>query len=92
MLQPTPTHGSGNAVYGRYTKYFVPGYSIVICSWYSIVVVVVVVVVVAVVLTLTLIIKSVVTGQARVTLEWRNTPGKKTQNQVWYTHNTGRVL
>ena len=29
------------------------------------------------VLTLTRIIKSVVTGQAPVTLEWRNTPGKK---------------
>ena len=41
------------------------------------VVVVVVVVVVAVVLTITRIIKSVVTGQAPVTPEWRNTPGKK---------------
>ena len=39
--------------------------------------VVVVVVVVVVVLTLTRIIKSVVTGQAPVTLELRNTPGKK---------------
>ena len=35
------------------------------------------VVVVVVVLTLTRIIKSVVTGQAPVTLELRNTPGKK---------------
>ena len=34
----------------------------------------VIVVVVVVVLTLTRIIKSVVTGQAPVTLEWRNTP------------------
>ena len=37
-----------------------------------------VVVVVVVVLTLTRIIKSVVTGQAPVTLELRNTPGKNT--------------
>ena len=35
-------------------------------------------VVVVVVLTLTRIIKSVVTGQAPVTLELRNTPGKNT--------------
>ena len=40
------------------------------------VVVVVVDVVVDNVLTLTRIIKLVVTGQAPVTLEWRNTPGK----------------
>ena len=39
----------------------------------------VVVVVVVVVLTLTRIIKSVVTGQAPVTLELRNTPGEKIQ-------------
>ena len=39
--------------------------------------VVVVVVVVVVVLTLTRIIKSVVTGQAPVTLKLRNAPGKK---------------
>ena len=46
-------------------------------TWYQVVVVVVVVVVavvVVVVLTLTRIIKSVVTGQAPVTLELRNTP------------------
>ena len=41
---------------------------------------IVVVVVVVVVLTLTRIIKSVVTGQAPVTLELRNTPGKNTHN------------
>ena len=36
---------------------------------------------------ITRIIKSVVTGQAPVTLELRNTPGKKTQtNRRWYTH------
>ena len=46
----------------------------------------VVVVVVAVVLTLTRIIKSVVTGQAPVTLELRNTPGKITHNPRWYPH------
>ena len=51
-----------------------------------VVVVVVVVVVVAVVLTLTRIIKSVVTGQAPVTLELRNTPGKITHNPRWYPH------
>ena len=44
----------------------------------------VVVVVVVVVLTLTRIIKSVVTGQAPVTLEPRNTPGKKHKPR-WYT-------
>ena len=45
-----------------------------------------VVVVVVVVLKLTRIIKSVVTGQAPVTLELRNTPGKThKQNQKWYT-------
>ena len=51
-----------------------------------VVVVVVVVVLVLVVLTLTRIIKSVVTGQAPVTLELRNTPGKNTHNPRWYTH------
>ena len=46
-------------------------------------VVVVVIVVVVVVLTLTRIVKSVVTGQAPVTPELRNTPGKKhTQPKV----------
>ena len=44
------------------------------------------VVVVVVVLTLTRIIKSVVTRQAPVTLELRNTPGKNTHNPRWYTH------
>ena len=43
-------------------------------------------VLVVVVLTLTRIIKSVVTGQAPVTLEPRNTPGKNTNNSRWYTH------
>ena len=38
------------------------------------------------VLTLTRIVKSVFTGQAPVTLELRNTPGKNTNNQRWYTH------
>ena len=42
--------------------------------------------VVVVVLALTRIIKSVVTGQAPVTLELRNTPGKNTNNPRWYTH------
>ena len=43
--------------------------------------------VVVVTLTLPYIIKSVVTGQAPVTLECRNTPGKKhQQNHEWYTH------
>ena len=41
------------------------------------------IVVVVVVLTLTRIIKS---GQAPVTLELRNTPGKNTHNPRWYTH------
>ena len=45
---------------------------------YTVIVVVVVVAVVVVVLTLTRIIKSVVTGQAPVTLELRNTSGKNT--------------
>ena len=48
-------------------------------------IVVVAAAVVVVVLTLTRIIKSVVTGQAPVTLE--NTPGKThTHNPRWYTH------
>ena len=38
-----------------------------------------------VVLTLTRIMKSVVTGQAQVTLELRNTPGKNTNNLTWHT-------
>ena len=42
--------------------------------------------VVAVVLTLPRIVKSVVTGQAPVTMELRNTPGKNTNNPRWYTH------
>ena len=46
------------------------------------VVVVVVVVAGVVVLTLTRIIKSVVTGQTPVTLELRNTPGKKHEPTV----------
>ena len=46
---------------------------------------VVVAVVVVVVLSLTPITKPVVTGQAPVTLELRNTPGNNT-NQRWYTH------
>ena len=41
--------------------------------------------VVVAVLTSTRIIKSEVTGQAPVTLELRNTPGRNT-NQRWYTH------
>ena len=45
-----------------------------------------VVVDVVVVFTLTRIIKSVVTGQAPVTLEWRNTPGKKTQSKPKVVH------
>ena len=45
------------------------------------------VVVVVVLLALTrIIIKSVVTGQAPVTLELRNTPGKNTHNPRCYTH------
>ena len=39
-----------------------------------------------VVLTLTRIMKSVVAGQAPVTLELRNTPRKSTNNPRWYTH------
>ena len=39
-----------------------------------------------VVLTLTRIIKSVVTGQAPVTLEWRNTPGKKHKPKVVHAY------
>ena len=42
--------------------------------------------VVAVVLTLTRIIKSVVTTQAPVTLELRDTPGEKHNNPRWYPH------
>ena len=48
----------------------------------------VVVVVVVVVLTLTRIIKSVVTGQAPVTLELSNTLGKNTNNPRWNMHKS----
>ena len=41
---------------------------------------------VVVVLTIPRIIKSVVTGQAAVTLELTNTPEKRQKNQRWYTH------
>ena len=44
-----------------------------------------VIVVAVVIRTLIRIIKSVVTGQAPVTLELRNTPGKNTNNPRWYT-------
>ena len=44
--------------------------------------------IVVVVLTLTRIIKSVVTGQAPVTLELRNTLGKNTNNPRKYTHTS----
>ena len=47
---------------------------------------IVVVVVVVVVLTLTRIMKSVVTGQAPVTLELSSTLGKHTNNPRWYTN------
>ena len=47
---------------------------------------VVVVVVVIVVSTLTGIVKSVVTEQAPVTLEWKNTPGTNPTHQKWYVH------
>ena len=46
--------------------------------WSTATVAVVAVVVVVVVLTLTRIMKTVITGQAPVTLEWENTPGKNT--------------
>ena len=51
-----------------------------------------VVVVVVVVLTLTRIIKSVVIGQAPVTLEMRNTPGKNTHNQVVHAYITDDAI
>ena len=54
------------------------------CYTCTLVFVLVVVVVVVVVLTLTRIIKSVVTGQAPVTLEWRRTPGKSMQGCFWF--------
>ena len=48
--------------------------------------------VVVVVLTLTRIIKSVVTGQAPVTLELRNTPGKNTQPKVVHAYITADAI
>ena len=49
--------------------------------------------VVVVVLTLTRIIKSVVTGQAPVTLELRNTPGKKhKQKKVVHAYITADAI
>ena len=62
------------------------GVVVVVVVVVIIVVVVTIVVVVVVVLTLTRIIKSVVTGQAPVTLEWRNTPRKKTQTKPKVVH------
>ena len=58
--------------------YFSLGVYSLVCGVSSFMVVVVVVVV----LTLTRIVKSVVTGQAPVTLELRNTPGKNTNNGI----------
>ena len=49
-------------------------------------------VVVVVVLTLTRIIKSVVTVQAPVTLELRNTPGKHTQPKVVHAYITADAI
>ena len=48
--------------------------------------------VVNVVLTNTRIIKSVVAGQAPVTLEWRNTPGKTHTNTQKKTRTYSHVL
>ena len=59
------------------------------CCYFGVVVVVVVVVVV---LTLTRIIKSAVTGQAPVTLELRNTPGKKHKPKVVHEYITAADL
>ena len=53
---------------------------------------VVVVVVVVVVLTLTRIIKCVVAGQAPVTLELRNTPGKNKQPKVVHAYITADAI
>ena len=47
---------------------------------------------VVVVLTLTCMIKSVVTGQAPVTLELRNTPGKKHKPKVVYAYITADAI
>ena len=49
-------------------------------------------VVVVVVLTLTRIIKSVVTGQAPVTLELRNTPGRKHKPKVVHAYITADAI
>ena len=53
---------------------------------------VVVAVAVVVVLTLTRIIKFVVTGQAPVTLELRNTPGKKHKPKVIHAYITAGAI
>ena len=47
---------------------------------------------IVVVLTLTRIIKSVVTGQAPVTLKRRNTPGKNTQPKVVHAYITADAI
>ena len=58
-----------------------------------VVVVVVVVIVVVFVVTLTRIIKSVVTGQAPVTLELRNTPGEnKNKPKVVHAYITADAI
>ena len=56
------------------------------------VVVVVVAAVVVVVLTLTRVIKSVVTGQAPVTLDLKNTPGKNHKPKVGYAYITADAI
>ena len=63
---------------------------LVVVAVVVVVIVIVVAVVVAVlVFTLTRIIESMVTGQAPVTLEWKNTPGKNqntSEPKVVHTH------
>ena len=85
---PAPAYKSPHSLQTRYSSSkVVVAVAVVVGGG----VVVVVDVVVDVVVTLSRIIKSVFTGQAPVTLELRNTPGKRHKQakggtHVWYTH------
>ena len=77
LLVPPPPKTKSARLLGLFFRLCFPRLFVAVV----VVVVVVVVVFVVVVLTLTRIIKSVVTGQAPVTLEPKNTLGKKTQTK-----------
>ena len=80
LLQPAVAYRSPLVDCTRYTPAAVNNQFLLILS------------IVVVVLTLTRIIKSVVTGQAPVTLELRNTPGKKFRKTPQTRNNVVRLV